>query len=383
VNPWLLRDAYLLWLRRPLEAALGVVGVVAGVAGVVAVIAIGAGARAQMLQTVAELGATTIIVRSIGDAGMPADRIDAVSRLLGTSLDRLVPIATGSATVSADGARADGVPVIATNPSYHDLHRLKTDQGRFLAWSDIDGRAPVCVLGSSLARQLYMHDDAVGRRLQVGGEWLTVVGVLATNDTDPAAVLGDVSRAVFRPVRGDEPAGELIVHFRDDVDLDGAGSALRRIAEFGGTAQFEYVLPIDVVRNKYRLQQTLTYLLTGMSAILLIVGGVGIANAMLLNVIRRAAEIGLRRAIGATRRAIVVQFLTESALVAGIGGVGGIGVGAVATAALAATAHWPIAWLAPACLLGVAISLIVGLASGAVPAWRAAGLDPKVCLNRQ
>lgn len=381
MTSWLLADAYRLWRRRPLEAALGVIGVVAGVAGVVAVATIGAGARAQMLATVAELGATTIIVRSIDDDGLAAERAAAVARLLGGSLDELVPVARRAATVSADGILADDVPVVATSPAYRDLHHLPLDRGRFIAWNDLDSRTRVCVLGHTLAQQLYAHTDAIGQRVQVDGDWLTVVGTLAAQQDDVDA-LDDVSRAVFTPVRDDVPLGELIVRFRDDVALNRVGAALQRIVEFGGDRKFEYVLPIEIVRNKYRLQTTLGYLLAGMSAVLLVVGGTGIANAMLLNVVRRAAEIGLRRAVGATRRAILWQFLAEAALVSGFGGLGGIALGLIATGIVARVATWPIAWVGPACLIGVAVATGIGLAAGALPAWRAAQLDPKACLSR-
>lgn len=378
-----LLDAYRLWRRRPAEAVLGVIGVMAGVAGAVAVVAIGAGARIQIMNAVGDLGATTLIVRSLDQNGIGQERRAAVERLLAPALEQSVPIATTSMAVTAEGSLVEGVTIFATSPAYQRLHRMRIDRGRFIAWQDTAHDDRVCVLSYGLAQTLFPRRDAVGSKVRVGNEWLTVVGVLSPQrESDGAPAFGDVSTALIRPVGSDATVDELVVRFHDDVELGSAGAALRRILEFRGEGDFEYVLPIQVMRSKYRLQLTIGYLLSGISALLLIVGGIGIANVMLLNVVRRTPEIGLRRAVGAARASILGQFLIEAAMISLLGGMVGIGAGVVVTTLVARTASWPIAMLGPACVLGALLSLIVGIASGMVPAWRAARLDPTTCLSR-
>jgi putative ABC transport system permease protein len=284
--------------------------------------------------------------------------------------------------IAGDGSLVEGVPVISTSPAYQMLHRLDVDRGRFLAWHDLNCGSRVAVLSYSLAQTLYARSDAIGSKVQVGDEWLTVVGVLQPRGDLDGSALGDVSRALFRPINSDLPVDELVVRFHDDVELGSAGSALRRIIEYHGEGDFEYVLPVEVMRNKYRLQLTIGYLLTGISAVLLVVGEVGIANVMLLNVVRRTPEIGLRRAVGASQGSILTQFLIEAAMISLAGGALGIVAGVIVAAIVAETAAWPIALLGTACILGAVLSLIVGLVSGIIPAWHAARLDPTVCLSR-
>jgi putative ABC transport system permease protein len=393
MNRWRarLRSALLVWRHHRAQALLAVLGVVAGVSGLVTVVAIGEGARREFNQAIGLLGGGTLVVRSSG-AHLPVERVSAVQRILGASLTQVVPVASAQTSAQSGAARVDGVRVVETARDYQAAQRLQLFDGRFITWYDQANDARVCVLGWQLGRTLFPRGGAVGRQVRLGDKVFTVVGWLARTERPDldfgSAELPDLDEVAYVPLVATGSIGskasldELILRFDDEADMLRASGAVQRILEYDaeGTA-FEYVVPIEMLRQKYHLQTVVGLLLMGTTVVMLAVGGIGIMNTMLMTVLRRRPEIGLRMAFGARRRDIIEQFVTESALVAALGGVVGLVVGAVIARVLGWQLGWPVEIGLLAGLAGIAAAIGVGMLAGAYPAMQAAAVQPIRTLN--
>lgn len=232
----------------------------------------------------------------------------------------------------------------------------------------------------------------LGQQVRLGQDLYTVVGWLAPlrrPDLDLGALeLPELDQVAYVPLAGSGLAStraspdELILRFDDEADMIRASGAVQRILEFDaeGTA-FEYVVPVEMLRQKYHLQTVVVLLLMGTTVVMLVVGGIGIMNTMLMTVLRRRPEIGLRMAFGARRRDIIEQFFAESALVAAFGGVAGFFLGAVVSRIVGWQLGWPVEVGLASGLAGLVAAVIVGVVAGAYPAMQAAAVQPIQTLN--
>lgn len=393
MNRWRarLRSALQVWRHHRVQAMLSVLGVIAGVSGLVTVVAIGEGARREFNEAIGLLGGGTLVVRS---SGMPIEpeRIAAVHRILGPELDQLVPVANGQRAIQSQLARVDGIRVVETGRDYQRTQRLEVFDGRFITWYDQDQQTRVCVLGWELGRSLFPQGGAVGSQVRLGKDIFTVVGWLAPTSHPEfdfgGAELPDLDQVAYVPLvtAGPTASGakldELILRFDDETDMMRASGAVQRILEYKteGTV-FEYVVPIEMLRQKYELQTVVGLLLMGTTAVMLVVGGIGIMNTMLMTVLRRRPEIGLRLALGARRQDIIEQFVAESALVAALGGMAGLLVGAVVAKLVGWQLGWPVEVGLVAGISGIVAAIVVGVLAGAYPAMQAAAVQPIQTLN--
>lgn len=376
------RAALQVWRHHRVQALLAVLGVVAGVAGLVSVVAISEGARREFNAAIGALGGGTLVVRSAGTP-LPAARVAAVRRILGSSLRQAVPVASAEQALQSAAAYVPAVRVVATAREFEATARLRLFAGRFITSYDQARDARVCVLGWQLGRSLFPRGGVVGQSVRLGDAVYTVVGWLAPTpsvgaglaappDADQVAYVPLVEQAA-RPVA----VQEMILRFTDEADMLRASGAVQRIVEYGADdAAYEYVVPVEMLRQKFRLQRIVGLLLGGTTAVLLAVAGIGIMNTMLMNVLRRRPEIGLRLACGARERDIVAQFLLESALVAVAGGLLGLLAGAALAGLLAWQLGWPVVIGPAAALAGLAAAVAVGIAAGVYPARRAAAVQP-------
>jgi len=386
-----IRSALQVWRHHRVQALLSVLGVVAGVSGLVTVVAIGEGARREFNEAIGLLGGGTLVVRSSGTAIAP-ERIAAVQRILGAELDQLVPVANGQMAIQSQLARVDGIRVVETGRDYQRAQRLEVYDGRFITWYDQDQQTRVCVLGWELGRSLFPQGGAVGQQVRLGNDVYMVVGWLAPTSRPEldfgGAELPDLDQVAYIPLvdtaakASRASLDELILRFDDEADMMRASAAVQRILEFDTPgAVFEYVVPIEMLRQKYQLQTVVGLLLMGTTAVMLVVGGIGIMNTMLMTVLRRRPEIGLRLALGARRRDIIEQFVTESALVSALGGLAGLLVGAIVARLVGWQLGWPVEVGLVAGIAGIFAAIAVGILAGAYPAMQAAAVQPIRTLN--
>jgi putative ABC transport system permease protein len=286
--------------------------------------------------------------------------------------------ATVRRTDYIDEAETGGIAVIAADTDLARTLGARVRRGSFL--NAATAGYPAVVLGSDAAEHLGVARPGVN--VWLGERWFTVVGILATVTLDPdldsAAIVGfDVAE----PLLGAERSPTTIYVRADDDQVDQTRDLLAATANPQHPEEVEVSRPSDALAARAAAKSAFTALFLGLGAVALLVGGVGIANVMVISVLERRSEIGLRRALGATRRHISAQFLTESLLLAVLGGVGGAALGAAVTTAYALSRGWPA--VVPPLALGGAVgaALAIGAVAGLYPAMRAARLPPTEALR--
>jgi putative ABC transport system permease protein len=372
---------------RRLRAALSALGIAIGIAAMVAVLAISESSKADLLSALDRLGTNLLTVapgQSIfGDEAVLPDQAAAMAGRIG-------PVETVSATGAVDASvyrselipdvETNGISVVAADTSLPTTLGASLSAGVFL--DAATAKYPAVVLGSTAARRLGIDRAGGGVQVLVGGQRFTVVGIL-----DPVTLVPDLDSAV---VVGFEAAARYLGHDGETTalyvraepeDVEDVRAVLGRTANPEHPEEVDVSRPSDAIEARAAAKSTFTSLFLALGAVALLVGGVGIANVMVISVLERRSEIGLRRAIGATRRHIGIQFLTESLLLAVAGGVAGVALGAGIAAAYAASRDWEVAVPVEVVAGGVIAALVVGAVAGLYPALRAARLAPTDALR--
>lgn len=373
-------------LSRRLRAALSALGVAIGIASMVAVIGISQSSRADLLAELDELGTNLLSIApgqtSIGqDATLSETARAAMSRIAGVRGTSAVEDldATVRRTDLIPEAETSGIAVLATDTGLARTLGARVRTGAFL--NAATARQPVVVLGATAARRLGI--TRAGANVFIDGRWFTVGGILAPVTLDPtidAAALVGVPAAERLLDAQDEPS-RVFVRTDGDRDIPRVRELLAATANPEHPGEVEITRPSDAIEAKAAARTAFTSLLLGLGAVALLVGGVGIANVMVVAVLERRSEIGLRRALGARRRHIAEQFLCEALLLSGLGGAAGALLGAAATAGVSLARDWPAAVPWAAMGAGLASALLIGAIAGLYPAVRAARLDPTVALR--
>jgi putative ABC transport system permease protein len=387
-------------LLHKLRSALSILGVVFGVAAVTAMSSVGEGARRESIAQIGALGIDTVTLRNRprteGAAAAPGLDLRAVESLgrVVPGLRAVAPVRVAS-LVASTGGREQEVVVVGTAPAYRDAARLTLTRGRFLSDLDVADRKRVAVLGAGVAAALLPFGDARGT-VRLGDEWYHVVGVLegrAVSRARPGPIRTlDVNRAVFVPWpaldRGADPrpegVDEIVLRVADASQVAAAAAVARTVAvRTSGGDGFDVVVPREILRQQERTQRIFNVVTGAIAAISLLVGGIGIMNIMLAGVAERTREVGVRRALGATRRDVASQFLVECALLTSAGGVAGALLGLAGSLAIQRFAAWPTA-LSPLMLaVALLMALLTGVGFGFYPAWRAAHLEPMEALRHE
>ncbi|WP_449405594.1 ABC transporter permease [Massilia phosphatilytica] len=285
----------------------------------------------------------------------------------------------------------------AVSPGYAEHGGLQLAAGRWLTPADGATLAPVCVLGARLAHTLFGAAPAIGQRVKVNHVWLQVVGVLADRtpgksefegvklglDDERLFVPWQTGRARFSFRRIDDEVDGLSVRLDGKVAPDDAARVLQALIaqRHGGVDDTSLIVPMGLYRQNQQTQRIFTIVMSSIAAVSLLVGGIGIMNIMLANVLERRREVGLKRALGARRRDVVEQFLAEALVIAVSGAALGLVLGAAAAYGIAALAGWSVAWSPVSLLLAVLACVAVGLGFGVYPARQAAALDPIAALR--
>jgi len=373
---------------RPLRAALSTLGIAIGIAAIVGVLGITRSSQADLLARIDRLGTNLLTVadgHSVGGEEVPLPE-HAATGIARTGGVRRVTATAGLARVAVfrtdriPAYRTGGIDVRATDPSLLGTLDGQVATGVFL--NEATSRYPVVVLGHDAATQLGIDRVDAGTRVWLGGHWFTVAGVL-----QPFELAPEIDRAALigRPVAA-EYFGFDGHPTRLYVRTDTARTALvaGMLARAANPAEPSSVLvsrPSDALASRLLVADSVTALLLGLGAIALLVGGVGIANVMVISVLERRTEIGLRRALGAARRHIAVQFLSESLLLSLLGGAAGAALGAVATYAVATSRGWETLVPMTGVWAGLTAAFVIGTAAGLYPALRAARLNPTDALR--
>jgi putative ABC transport system permease protein len=371
-----------------LRAALSGLGVAIGIAAIVGVLGISASNQAAVLAQLDRLGTNLLTVSpgerlGGGQAFLPATApgmIRRVGPVLRVSATGVVPGATVRRTDLIPTYQTGGIGVRATDLDLLPTLGASVAHGAFL--NAATARYPAVVLGASAARYLGILDVRRQVQILVGGQWFTVVGVLA-----PITLAPSLDRSVLVGY----PAAEQYLRFdgqytdvflrTDPEQVVDVQAVLARTADPEHPEEVAVSRPSDALAARAAAQAAYTALFAGLGAVALLAGGVGIANVMFVSVLERRSEIGLRRALGATRGHVGVQFLTESVLLSLGGGIAGVALGAAATVVYAYANHGIAVVPGVAVGGGLGAALAVGAAAGLYPALRAARQAPADALR--
>ena len=402
----LLSEAAAALAANRMRTMLATLGVVIGVAAVVTMLAVGNAVQASIQRSISTLGSNLLIVASgapqsngvRGASGATPTLTDAdaaaIARL--TFVSAAAPV-LGTAGQVVYGGRNWNTRITGTTPDYHVVQNWSVVEGRPLSVADVRSASPVAVLGRTVADELFPNANPLGQRIQIKKRPFDVIGVLETkgqslggNNQDDA-ILVPLTAARQRLSRVDA-AGKLpliMVQGRDAASLDDAQTAiettlrrLHRIAA-GDDADFNVRNLTVVAQAATDTSKILSFMLAAIGSISLLVGGIGIMNIMLVSVTERTREIGLRKALGARSRTVLLQFVTESLAISIVGCLVGAILGSIAAYVISQTTPLPAVVTPQSLLIAVAVSGSIGVFFGWYPALKASRLNPIDALRVQ
>ncbi len=372
---------------RRMRAALSALGIAIGVAAIVAVLGLSASSQAGLLEEIDRLGTNLLTVTNGQSFAGKTAELPLVAPAM---IARIEPVESVAETGKVEGKvyRSPLIPTVETNAleiqaaSLGLLHTLGVQvvQGRYL--NAATAREPVAVLGYAAAQRMGIDRIYPGERIWAADQWLYLAGIVG-----PSVLAPGIESSVLVGFK----AAERYLHFNghpntvylraQDSQVAAVQSVLAATANPQAPNEVDVSQPSATLTARAEAQSALNGLFLGLGAVALLVGAVGVANIMVISVLERRSEIGLRRALGATRGQIRTQFLSESILLALGGGVVGIAAGALATAIYASTKGWTIVVPTVAWAGGLGAALLIGALAGLLPALRAARLSPTEALR--
>ncbi|NUR73346.1 MAG: ABC transporter permease [Hamadaea sp.] len=369
---------------RPLRVFLSALGIAIGIGAMLAVVGISSSSRADLDRTLSSLGTNLLTVAPGSTLGGDKAKLPVTATSM---VGRIAPVEAIAATglVDASVYRNDHIPpgetgsieVLAVDRDLPGTVRATLRTGSWL--TDVTARVPAVVLGARAAARLDLRSP--GALVWLSHQWYAVVGVLnpvpLAPELDSAALIGWASAQQFAGFDG-HPTKIYVRAVESQVAQ--VRSVLAPTANPQAPNEVSISRPSDALAAKQATDSALTGLLLGLGGVALLVGGVGVANTMVISVLERRSEIGLRRALGATRGQVRLQFLAESLLLSLLGGGGGVALGILVTGVYAATRDWPSVMPLYATLGGLGATLLIGGIAGLYPAVRAARVAPATAL---
>ncbi len=379
-----------------MRAFLTILGVVMGIMTVTGMSSIVAGLNASMARQIATLGSSTIFIRpqapgeNIDDdewrrrKGLTMDEVEAITQK--PAVKAIAPLQFIPIEVVKYGTeRAREVQVLGTTQAYEEVHDTYVEKGRFISPTDVDRGAPVAAIGSDIADALFPFVDPIGKDITLDGRRATVIGVLQRKGK---FLFRSMDTIVLVPVNSIQKQDRRFNFMMADVKpvspgqmeaaIDQTREAMRRFRKLKYLQKDNFaIFGQDTLTDLYqKITGGIYMVMIAISSIGLLVGGVGVMNIMLVSVTERTREIGVRKALGATRRDILWQFLTEAMTLTGAGGVVGILIGAVAAFLINTFSPFPAVIQPTWVIIAFSTSMAVGLTFGLWPAAKAARLDP-------
>ena len=367
-------------------------GVVIGVVAIVVLVSIGQGANSSVVESIEGMG-TNLITANINARRMNPIDLDSLNELaLNEAISYVAPISSVSGTVKAGATTYDDGVVQGTTPGYESIRNWTVAEGRFLQQPDIDNRSFVAVIGSEAATEMYGTTHAVGETFSLNGYTLTVVGVLAQVGSSAS---GSNDNQILIPftlaqrLSNQTSISSFYVSAASSSQVEQAQAAVESYLEkafanyntnsFG--TQYSVFNQSEMLSTLSETTNTLTLMLGGIAAISLLVGGIGIMNIMLVSVSERTREIGIRKAIGAARGNILMQFLIESLVVSLMGGLLGLAISVAAVKALAPVLQMTLTIPVNVAWMAIGFSVFIGVVFGMYPANKASKLRPIQALH--
>lgn len=406
-----------IWRHR-LRSTLTILGIVFGVCSVIAMLAIGEGASYEAQEQIRKLGSQNIIIKSVKPPSKETVNVETsflreygltykdAERIRDTipAVEVIVPSRNIRANVVYRGKMLDA-NAIGVVPWYPEISSQKVSAGRFINASEMEDHKNVCVISDDLAKRLFTHQAPLGEVIQVKGDYYKVIGILqksgatATSQTEGPAPLNlyiplTAAKSRFGDVIMTRSSGtfsaekvelhEIIAKVKELGQVMMTSEVIRdTLKRFHKEMDYEVIVPLELLRQAERTKRIFNIVLGSIAAISLLVGGIGIMNIMLASVTERTREIGIRRALGAKRRDIIIQFLTETVLLSGSGGIIGLAIGVLIPYLITRFTEMETIIRAWSLMGAFGISLLIGIVFGMYPAYRAAIMDPITALRHE
>ncbi|MDD5404545.1 MAG: ABC transporter permease [Sulfuricella sp.] len=387
--------------RNVLRSFLTILGIVIGVAAVIIMVTLGGGATVQVTQQIASLGSNLLIIspgkrlgpgQTVGAAPFSVDDAEALKRDI-PMLAAVAPMASRALTVVYGNANWS-TQVTGSTADYFRARNWAPQSGRLFTDSELRAGAAACVIGQTVRQKLFGNQDPVGARIRLQKIACDVIGLLepkgqSTMGTDQDDLVIIPLRAFQRRIAGNQDVNIIQVSVREGASTTRAQGEIERLMRErrhlsqNEEANFNVMDMKEITKMLTATTQVLTALLGAVAAVSLLVGGIGIMNIMLVSVTERTREIGIRLAIGALEREVLLQFLVEAAVLSSFGGVVGIVLALAASVGLASALNVPFVFNGGIVAIAFAFSAAVGLVFGYFPAKKAAQLDPIEALRHE
>lgn len=370
---------------------LTMLGVIIGVASVISAVAFAQGSTKSITDSIQGLGTNLIQISITGrnsNRNITYDDLKKFAEDNSKEVAAVAPQASGTTTVKY-AAKNRETPLIGTSPEYETIKNVHVQSGRFILSMDVDYMQKVAVIGTAVVNDLFGGADPVGQNIKINGQVFKVVGVLQSKANGQAQSDDDVviiPITVAQRLTKSAVIRSFAVQAADGASVDGVMEKLNAMLTkiYKDTSTFRVFNQEQMLQTLNNVTGTLAVVLGGIAAISLIVGGIGIMNIMLVSVTERTREIGIRKAIGAKRKNILIQFLIEAIIVTGIGGLMGVTLGvSIIKFIIGGLKIVPAVYSMPWILVSFGISLLVGMIFGLFPAYKAASLNPIEALRTE
>lgn len=377
--------------NNKVRSFLTMLGVIIGVSSVIAAVGFAQGSTKSITDTISSMGTNLIQVNITGrnsNRNVSYSQIKKFAEENSADIAAVAPQSSSTATVKYQTKNKE-TTVLGTSPDYQTIKSISAQQGRFLIQNDLDNMQRVAIVGTAVVKDIFEGGDPLGQKIKINGQLFSVVGVLEEKDNgqdngadDTVIIPVSVAQRLFR--------SETIRNFAiQATSPDTVESAMDKLNEFltktyKSSDAFRVFNQAEMLKSLDSMTGTMTAVLAGIAAISLIVGGIGIMNIMLVSVTERTREIGIRKAIGAKRKNIMVQFLIEAVILTGFGGVLGVAVGLfIIHFIIGGFKLVPEVYSIPWILISFGISLGVGVTFGLFPAYKASSLNPIEALRSE
>lgn len=407
-----------------LRTFLTMLGIVFGVGAVIAMLSIGEGARQETLQQIELMGTNNIIInkvvtktkgeknKSSFSSGLTLNDAKAIKEL-NPLVEFITPVREQTASITYRSTIFQA-KIIGTTPEFPATFNSKVAEGSFIKSFNIDAYSNVCVIGSAVKERLFRFEDPLMKKIKIGDLWFDIIGVVASKNISSGSTgfgMRNFNEDIYIPLstmmykitklsgteteqngmvffyNNDEQVANIVdrssvdqltVKVKDSNILKEAADLTGRILDrrHYGFRDYEIVLPEQLLEQKQKTQRIFNIVMGAIAGISLLVGGIGIMNIMLANILERTREIGIRRAVGATRRDVLSQFMFEAIIISIIGGLLGIAIGYFLTSMISRYAEWKTIISPTAVILAFIVSVATGLVFGIYPAKKAAEKDP-------
>lgn len=370
-------------LSNKIRSLLTMLGVIIGVGSVISAVAFAQGSTKSITDNIQGLGTNLISISITGNRGsnrnVTLQQLQEFGEKNSTAIDMIAPQVSASATVKA-GIKSRSTTILGTSEDYEYIKNTPVQSGRFIMSFDNDFMQKVAVIGTAVANDIFENEDPLGRSVKINGQIFKVVGLLQEKNSSQDGTEDDQVIIPVEVAQRLSRASNIRNFLVQATTPETVDAAITKLTEFmtsvyNSTDSFRVTSQTQILSTLSSVTGTMMVVLGGIATISLIVGGIGIMNIMLVSVTERTREIGIRKAIGAKKKNILVQFLIEAAMVTGIGGVLGILLGVAIIYFVVSgltTAVYSVEWI----LISFCISLAIGILFGMFPAWKAANLNP-------